>query len=155
VYVVEYKEIDVWILTSKGSEYMILLDQTRNYYNFDLIVKDPKFSRIHPVKQQKTYELVQDLLEEDYKHEITDIIVFGSALTLFCNSYSDIDVVVLGHSEEFNTKLHLYKYGKVDLLGYNKKEFIEQLEDNSFFKNVWERGIKFMSSFLIIAQSDL
>lgn len=121
---------------------MILLDQTRNHYQFNLIVKDEKFSRIHPVKQQKVYDLVKDLLEEDINHNITDIIVFGSALTLFCNSYSDIDIVVLGDFEEFDTKLHLYQYGKVDLLGYNKKEFIKHLEENAFFKNIWERGYK-------------
>jgi predicted nucleotidyltransferase len=131
----------------EGSEYMILLDQARNDYQFNLIVKDPRFSRIHPVKQQKVYDLLQDLLEEDILHNITDIIIFGSSLTLFCNSYSDIDIVVLGDFEEFDTKLHLYKYGKVDLLGYNRKEFMEQIESNSFFKNVWERGYKIYEQF--------
>ena len=126
---------------------MVILDQTRNYYQFDLIVKEKKFSRIHPVKQKKVYDLVQDLLEEDVNHNITDIIIFGSSLTLFCNSYSDIDIVVLGDFEEFNTKLHLYKYGEVDMLGYKKKEFIEQIQSNSFFKNIWERGYKVYEQF--------
>ncbi|MGL6175162.1 MAG: nucleotidyltransferase domain-containing protein [Cellulosilyticaceae bacterium] len=111
-------------------------------YHFKCIVADEKYSKIHPVKQRKVYELVQALLAEDIEHKITEIIVFGSCITFACNSYSDIDLLVLGEFEEFDTKIHLYQYGEVDLLGYNRDVFMSQLETNKFFKGVWEGGYR-------------
>lgn len=110
--------------------------------NFPLLVEDPKYHRIHPIKQRPLHALIYALINSEYGKSITEIIVFGSCLTLYCNSYSDMDVIVLGTFEDFNPTIPLYEFGAVDLFGYRREEFLSQIESNSFYKKVWEEGYK-------------
>ncbi|NDL66340.1 hypothetical protein [Anaerotalea alkaliphila] len=114
---------------------------------FPLVVEEERYRRIHPVKQKVLARLVKDLLEKDREGKIRKILVFGSALTLYCNSFSDIDLVVLGDFREFDPGLHLYEYGDVDLFGYNEEEFMKELKDNRFYREVWERGYVLYEQF--------
>lgn len=111
-------------------------------YRFKNLIKCPNYEYIHPVKQWQVYALVQALLSEDVNHLITDIIVFGSTVTLFCNSFSDIDIAVLGSFEEFSTKIPLHEYGDVDLFGYNREKFLELVDENHFYWEIWNKGVK-------------
>jgi len=109
---------------------------------FKKLVKEPNYQYIHPVKQKKIYELVQLLLKEDEDNTITDIIIFGSSTTLFCSSFSDIDIMVLGTFNNFTTNINLFEFGEVDLFGYNKEEFLKEAQNNKFYLNVWEKGVR-------------
>ena len=111
-------------------------------YVFKNLVDLPGYECIHPVKQKQVHGLAQALLEEDIDHLITDIIVFGSTVTLFCDSYSDIDMAVLGNFEEFSTQIPLYEYGEVDLFGYNKDAFLKIAKDNHFYSEIVTKGVK-------------
>ena len=110
-------------------------------YIFNNLVDAPNYQYIHPVKQRQVYALSQALLEEDTEGLITDIIVFGSTVTLFCDSYSDIDMAVLGDFEDFSTQLPLYEYGDVDLFGYNKEAFYAIAKTNHFYCEIVEKGV--------------
>lgn len=110
-------------------------------YRFKNLIGISPYEWIHPVKQKKIHSLVTALLEEDCRHLISHIIVFGSATTLFCDSYSDIDLVVLGYFDHFTTQIPLYKFGEVDLFGYNLKNFLVGKESNTFYKNIWDKGV--------------
>ena len=70
-------------------------------YKFNNFIGLANYERIHPVKQKKVYEIVNLLLKDNVGKYITDIIVFGSATTLFCSSFSDIDIIVLGNFFKF------------------------------------------------------
>lgn len=111
-------------------------------YVFNKLVDSPNYECIHPVKQRQVYALTQALLDEDEDNLITDIIVFGSTVTLFCDSFSDIDIAVLGKFTEFSTKIHLYEYGDIDLFGYNKDEFLKIAKDNHFYSEILTKGVK-------------
>ena len=111
-------------------------------YVFNNLVDSPNYQYIHPVKQRQVHALTKALLAEDTEGLITDIIVFGSTVTLFCDSYSDIDIAVLGIFEEFSTQLPLYEYGDVDLFGYNKDAFYEVAKDNHFYSEILRKGVK-------------
>lgn len=111
-------------------------------YKFNNFVGLPNYEFIHPVKQKKVYEIVNLLLKDNIGKYITDIIVFGSATTLFCSSFSDIDIIVLGDFAEFYPSVNLFEVGEVDLFGYNKELFLIDMEENSFYKNAWENGVK-------------
>ena len=112
------------------------------HYVFNKLVDSPNYECIHPVKQRQVYALVQALLTEDKDHLITDIIVFGSTVTLFCDSFSDIDMAVLGDFDEFTTQVPLYEYGEVDLFGYNKEAFLKIAKDNHFYSEIVNKGVK-------------
>ena len=111
-------------------------------YVFNKLVDSPNYECIHPVKQRQVYALTKALLDEDKDNLITDIIIFGSTVTLFCDSFSDIDIAVLGRFNEFNTKIPLYEYGDVDLFGYNKDEFLKIARDNHFYSEILNKGVK-------------
>lgn len=111
-------------------------------YVFDNLVGSPNYEFVHPVKQRQVHGLVNDLLAEDKEGLITDIIVFGSTVTLFCDSFSDIDIAVLGTFEDFSTQLPLYEYGDVDLFGYNKDKFYALAKENHFYSEIVEKGVK-------------
>ena len=111
-------------------------------YIFNNIIGQPNYQYIHPVKQKQVHRLVKALLEEDTDKFITDIIVFGSTVTLFCDSFSDIDIAVLGKFKEFSTKLALYQYGAIDLFAYNKNKFISKVNENHFYSEIWNKGVK-------------
>ncbi len=111
-------------------------------YKFNNLVNVPNFEHIHPVKQKKVYDIVNLLLKDNVGSYITDIIVFGSATTLFCSSFSDIDLIVLGNFDEFYPTVNLHEFGEVDLFGYNKELFLDGMEKNNFYKNAWEKGVR-------------
>ncbi|MGH4121056.1 nucleotidyltransferase domain-containing protein [Clostridium sp.] len=111
-------------------------------HKFNNFIGRNNYERIHPVKQRKVYEIVNLLLKDNVGKYITDIIVFGSATTLFCSSFSDIDIIVLGDFSEFYPTVDLYQFGEVDLFGYNKQVFLTDMENNNFYKNAWEKGVK-------------
>lgn len=111
-------------------------------YVFRNLIGKPNYEYIHPVKQRAIYTLVQDLLLEDENNLITDIIVFGSTITLFCDSFSDLDIAVLGSFEDFTTNIPLYKYGEVDLFGYNKDKFLKMVASNKFYTEIWCKGVR-------------
>lgn len=110
-------------------------------YIFTNLVGAPNYQYIHPVKQRQVYALAQALLAEDKAQQITDIIVFGSTVTLFCDSFSDIDMAVLGTFENFSTKIPLYEYGEVDLFGYNKDAFCHIAKENHFYSEILKKGV--------------
>ncbi|MBU3102304.1 MULTISPECIES: hypothetical protein [Clostridium] len=60
-------------------------------YKFENLVGLNNYECIHPVKQRKVYEIANLLLKDNVGKHITDIIVFGSATTLFCSSFSDME----------------------------------------------------------------
>lgn len=111
-------------------------------YRFNNLVGAPNYEYIHPVKQKKVFALTNALLSDDLAPSITDIIVFGSSITLFCDSYSDIDMVVLGDFEHFTTKIPLYEFGDVDLFGYNRESFLKEIHTNRFYSNIWTKGVR-------------
>lgn len=108
---------------------------------FKLVCNDLRYINIHPVKQMKVKLLVEQLLNLDSDKKITRIIVFGSAIRFNCSSYSDIDVLVLGHFREFDIPIHTSEYGKVDLLAYNEEEFKELLPTTKLFQKILEEGL--------------
>lgn len=118
------------------------LSHASSHNNFSVLVGDPLYQRIHPVKQRQLFGLITALLQSEYGVKISDVIVFGSCLTLYCNSYSDIDLIVLGDFDDFNPSIPFYEYGEVDLFGYNKDLFMKEMEGNSFYKKIWEEGYK-------------
>lgn len=111
-------------------------------YVFNNLVGAPAYEYIHPVKQKQVHGLAQALLAEDTDGLITDIIVFGSTVTLFCDSYSDIDMAVLGNFQNFTTQISLYEYGDVDLFGYNKEAFLEAAHANHFYMEILNKGVR-------------
>lgn len=111
-------------------------------YIFNNLVDAPNYQYIHPVKQRQVYALTQALLAEDQDQLITDIIVFGSTVTLFCDSYSDIDMAVLGNFKDFSTQIPLYEYGDVDLFGYNKEAFYDMAKNNHFYCEILTKGVR-------------
>lgn len=117
-------------------------DAPDTQYIFNNIVSRPNYEFIHPVKQRQVYGLTRALLAEDTKGLITDIIVFGSTVTLFCDSFSDIDMAILGTFQEFSTQVPLYEYGDVDLFGYNKEKFISMVDGNHFYREIWDKGVR-------------
>ena len=110
-------------------------------YVFNNLVNSPNYEYIHPVKQRQVHALMKALLAEDEDGLITDIIVFGSTVTLFCDSFSDIDMAVLGTFEDFTTQIPLYEYGDVDLFGYNKIKFLELADENKFYSEILSKGV--------------
>lgn len=111
-------------------------------YVFRKLVDCPNYECIHPVKQRQVHALTEALLAEDQENLITDIIVFGSTVTLFCDSYSDIDIAVLGTFEEFNTHIPLHEYGDIDLFGYNKDAFLKLADHNHFYSEIVNKGVR-------------
>ncbi|HHX60840.1 MAG TPA: hypothetical protein GX707_09015 [Epulopiscium sp.] len=111
-------------------------------YIFNKLIDAPNYECIHPVKQRQVYALAQALLAEDEDDLITDIIVFGSTVTLFCDSFSDIDMAVLGNFDVFSTRIPLYEYGEVDLFGYNKEAFLKIAESNHFYSEIIHKGVR-------------
>lgn len=118
-----------------------LMKAKPNTVKFNLVCNDSKYIYIHPVKQQKVKGLVDELIALDTKKEITKIIVFGSATTFNCSSYSDIDILVLGTFEEFSLPIHTSRYGKVDLLTYNEDEFNRLLPTTKIFEKILQEGL--------------
>ncbi|MCB2308743.1 hypothetical protein LGL08_19445 [Clostridium estertheticum] len=111
-------------------------------YKFKNLIGLNNYECIHPVKQRKVYEIANLLLKDNVGKYITDIIVFGSATTLFCSSFSDIDIIVLGDFSEFYPTVDLHEFGEIDLFGYNKKLFLSDMENNNFYRNAWLKGVK-------------
>ena len=111
-------------------------------YIFTNLIGLPGYQYIHPVKQRCVHRLVGALLDEDKDGMITDIIVFGSTVTLFCDSFSDIDIAILGTFEDYTTKVALYNYGEVDLFAYNKEKFLEMLDGNKFYQEIMGKGVR-------------
>ncbi len=51
-------------------------------------------------------------------------------------------MIVLGNFHQFYPSVNLHEFGEVDMFGYNKKEFLKDIENNNFYKNAWEKGVK-------------
>ena len=120
----------------------IFNNSTEFAYKFKNIVNLPNYEKIHPVKQKKVRDIVKKLLNDEIGKCITEIIIFGSSTTLHCNSFSDIDIMVLGDFEKFYPKVDLYEYGSIDLFGYNREYFLSQINSNLFYRNIWQKGVK-------------
>lgn len=131
-----------WIEDFKELDISLNTDAPMTKYKFNNFVGTPNYEYIHPVKQQKAFELANALLADDLGPSITDIIIFGSSITLFCDSYSDIDMIVLGTFDHFTTQIPLYEFGDVDLFGYNREIFLKEIHINPFYSQVWTKGVK-------------
>lgn len=118
-----------------------LISSDKKKIKFNNICGDQRYQNIHPVKQLKVKQLVEELIELDINKEITKIIVFGSAISFQCSSYSDIDLLVIGTFDYFRLPIHTSKYGKVDLLAYNEIEFEELLPVTRVFQKALEEGV--------------
>lgn len=118
-----------------------LLNWNEGHMRFKLVCEDTKYINIHPVKQGKVKKLVDEILELDKAHCISKIILFGSSIKFSCSSSSDIDLLVLGTFEYFNIPIHTSKYGEVDLLTYNEKEFMELLPTTKLFQKILREGV--------------
>ena len=128
----DFKELDA----------VLNVDSPFVQYRFNNLVGTPNYEYIHPVKQKLVFDLTRALLAEDVSNSITDIIVFGSSITLFCDSFSDIDMIVLGTFDKFSPTTPLYEFGDVDLFTYNKERFLEEIHSNNFYYQAWSKGVK-------------
>lgn len=86
---------------------------------------------VHPLMQIEVQSLI-DQLSEDLT--VNKVIVFGSSVTLHCNSFSDLDVLV--QRTDYNVKLNPYPICDValDLLFQNDL-------GESILKEIQETGV--------------
>ena len=66
----------------------------KNLYDFEIVIEDSFYNanRIHPLKQHDTLTFIQ---QASLDSNIKGIIVFGSAVRFDCNSYSDLDILII------------------------------------------------------------
>lgn len=89
---------------------------------------------IHPYKQKIVHEVVARAFEE-----ITQLIVFGSAVSPACKPYSDVDFCIIGDFCESKIK-NLRIPGEVlDFMHFKNVEILR--EDSRFCKEV-EKGVR-------------
>ena len=104
-------------------------------YNFPLIVKgNDILKRIFPAKQKAVAQILE-LLKDNEK--IDRIIIFGSAVTLNCGTYSDVDVAIEADisTDEFLKVAHILYVNvdsEVDVIHYNtiRSELLKQEIDS-------------------------
>lgn len=131
-----------WVEDFKELDAVLSTNSPIVKYRFNNFIGAPNYEYIHPVKQKKVFALTNALLADHLGSSITDIIVFGSSITLFCDSYSDIDMMVLGTFDHFSPQIELYKFGDVDLFGYNREIFLEEIHTNLFYHGIWTKGVR-------------
>jgi predicted nucleotidyltransferase len=89
---------------------------------------------IHPYKQKIVSEVVSRVFDE-----ISQLVVFGSAVSLACKPYSDVDFCVIGDFCESKIKNLRIKGEEIDFLHY--KSIDELREDRRLCEEV-KKGVK-------------
>lgn len=109
-------------------------------WDFNLVVNSnlKDINRIHPLKQRDVTALVNELQKDD---NINRIIIFGSALDMRCNWYSDLDVYVETRDKEKRVCLPYDDLeGEIDLvrdIDHNSKLY-KEIDKTGLL--IWERG---------------
>lgn len=84
-------------------------------------VSEPKYGRIYPLMQREVQSIVETLKDVD-----VTVLIFGSALTMRCSAFSDIDICI--KTKEYNkslfelvrTKISNVSNTSVDIVYYNE-----------------------------------